>query len=57
MQVTVTLDADVAAMLKRRRSMRGQTFKVVVDQMLRLGLDLTAAKKTGRRKANPPKAK
>ena len=38
MRTTVTLEADVAALLKERMRERGQTFKQAVNEALRDGL-------------------
>jgi hypothetical protein len=38
MRTTLTLDPDVAARLEEVREARGETFKALVNQALRLGL-------------------
>jgi len=39
MRTTLTLDDDVAVRLERERKQRGQSFKEVVNDVLRAGLD------------------
>ena len=43
MRITLTLDADVAALLKRVLTGRNQRVQVVVDEALRQGLGLLGA--------------
>lgn len=43
MRTTLTLDPDVAALAKRMRRVRGQSFKAIVNEALRCGLRLMAA--------------
>jgi hypothetical protein len=40
MRTTITLDADVAARLRRVSVERGQSFKTTVNEALRAGLDV-----------------
>lgn len=40
MRTTLTLDDDVAARLERQVKRRGQSFKAVVNDALRAGLDI-----------------
>ena len=49
MRTTLTLDADVAARVVRATSRRRQSFKAVVNEALRAGLDVLEAP-TRRRK-------
>lgn len=39
MRTTLTLDDDVAARLERLREERDESFKAIVNELLRLGLD------------------
>ena len=39
MRTTLTLDADVAARLEREMRKRGTSFKAVINDLLRAGLD------------------
>jgi hypothetical protein len=39
MRTTLTLDDDVAVRLERQRKQRGQSFKAIVNDVLRAGLD------------------
>ena len=43
MRTTLTLDADVAAMLRRMQQAHGRSFKAVVNDALRQGLRQMAA--------------
>jgi hypothetical protein len=49
MRTTLTLDADVAARLKRLTRKKRQPFKSVVNQALRAGLDLVEGASAVRR--------
>jgi plasmid stability protein len=46
-RTTLTLDEDVAAKLKSEARRSGQSFRAIVNEVLRLGL-------AGHRKTNPP---
>ena len=45
MRTTVTLDDDVAAQLERERLKRRASFKAVVNEVLRAGIEAIQAKK------------
>ena len=49
MRTTLTLDDDVAALLKRAMKQNGQSLKAQVNQALRLGLSVKVAAKKRRR--------
>lgn len=48
MRTTVTLDADVAALVRKRMRERGQTFKQALNEALRDGLLRDEAREGGR---------